>query len=194
MSRLRSAIFLDTDSVLVQRDRYNVAPEGVMLSRGASTGLPLLYASGFRLLIVSSQAGIAHGYYTEAELRPFESRLRQLLADIGAPADGFYYCPHHPQGTVRRHATSCYCRKPRSGLLRQAAGDLKLDLGASWLIGALLDDVEAAHNAGSRGMLLDNGMEQEWRTDEGRRPDGIADDLAEAALLIASSARGGIRA
>jgi phosphoglycolate phosphatase-like HAD superfamily hydrolase len=82
---------------------------------------------------------------------------------------------------------------PQPGMLLQATAELHLNPGTSWMVGDVLDEVEAGHLARCRTVLVDDGNELEWRTDELRRPDGIADDLAEAALIIASSTRGGIR-
>lgn len=192
--KLNKAIFVDKDGTLLEDVPYNVDPERMALSQGAATGLPLLHASGYRIIVVTNQSGVARGMFAEEALTGVESRVRALLADLGVPLAGFYYCPHHPAGTVPGYSFSCSCRKPAPGMLRRAVGEHRIDLGASWMIGDILDDMEAAHMAGCRALLIDNGNETEWRTEyEPRRPDFIANDLAEAALIIASSARGGIR-
>lgn len=187
--RTQKAIFLDKGGTLVQEAPYNVDPERMALCAGAVTGIPLLFASGYRIVVVSHQSGVARGMFREAALAPVEARLRQMLSGLGVPLSGFYYCPHHPQGSVAGYAFACACRKPAPGMLHRAASELRIDLAASWFIGDLLDDMEAAHAAGSRALLIDNGHETEWRTEhEPRRPDRIANDLAEAALIIASAA------
>lgn len=191
---LKKAIFLAQDGVLFDAESETVDPTRLRLAPAAASALPLLHASGYRLFILAEYPGIALGHYTEDALVPLQARVRQLLTDLGVPLTGFYYCPHDADGSVDAYAYSCLCRKPAAGLLQRAAGVHKLDLGASWVIGDLLDDVEAAHNAGTHGVLIDNGRETEWRTDTHRRPEAIAVDLAEAAVIIASSARGGIRA
>lgn len=187
--RTQKAIFLDKDGTLVQDVPHNVDPQRMALCAGAVTGIPLLFASGYRVVVVSNQPGVAGGLFREADLAPVEVRLREMLAGLGVPLAGFYYCPHDPRGSVTGYAFSCACRTPAPGMLHRAAAELNLDLTISWFIGDLLDDMEAAHAAGSRGLLIDNGHETEWSTEfEPRRPDRIADDLAEAALIIASSA------
>jgi histidinol phosphatase-like enzyme len=95
--------------------------------------------------------------------------------------DGFYYCPHAPDA-------GCDCRKPAPGMLERAAREHGVDLRASWMIGDILDDVEAGRRAGCRTILLDNGNETEWRDGEQRCPDYVARDLAQAAAIIAAAA------
>src|SRR5581483_11142184 len=107
---------------------------------------------------------------------------------FGVPLAGFYYCPHHPQGQVNSYAVTCRCRKPAPGMLRRAAADLGIDLAESWMLGDILDDIEAGRRADCRTVLIDNGNETEWRRGRGRRPHYRAGDLAEAARLILNAA------
>src|SRR3977135_2531134 len=90
---------------------------------------------------------------------------------------GFYYCPHHAQA-------GCPCRNPSPGLLPRAARHPGASLRHSWMIGDILDDVEAGRRAGCRTMLVDNGNETEWQLSAARRPDCIAADLSQAAAMI----------
>jgi D-glycero-D-manno-heptose 1,7-bisphosphate phosphatase len=180
----RRALFLDKDGTLIEDVPYNVDPARILLAKGAAEGLPLLHAAGFLLIVVSNQSGVARGLFAEEALEAVVDRLRHLLDDLGVPLDGFYYCPHHPSGTVPRYAVPCSCRKPEPGLVRRAAREHRVDLGRSWFVGDILDDVEAGHRAGCRTVLIDNGNETEWRRSPLRWPDLVADDLAEAARLI----------
>ncbi|MCA1725877.1 MAG: HAD-IIIA family hydrolase, partial [Thermomicrobia bacterium] len=107
-----------------------------------------------------------------------------LLAAIGVPLAGFYYCPHHPDGVVPEYAVSCLCRKPSHGLIIRAGREHDIDRAASWFVGDILDDIEAGNRAGSRTLLIDNGGETLWEVGPDRIPDAIARDLAEAARVI----------
>jgi histidinol-phosphate phosphatase family protein len=182
------AVFLDKDGTLVEDVPYNVDPEQIRLAPGAAEGLAALHEAGYALVVVSNQSGVARGRFAEAALPGVERSLRRLLAAFGVPLAGFYYCPHHPEGTVSAYAVRCVCRKPAPGMLHRAASELGIDLARSWMVGDILDDVEAGRAAGCRTILIDNGNETEWRTGPGRRPTRVAADLAEAARLILATA------
>jgi HAD superfamily hydrolase (TIGR01662 family) len=127
---------------------------------------------------------VARGLFPEEALAPVFRKLDELLAARGITLAGHYYCPHHPRGVVPGYTEVCGCRKPESGMLLQAAREYDLDLGACWLVGDILDDVEAGRRAGCRTVLLDNGNETEWVMPPQRRPHAMARDLEEAAQLI----------
>ena len=99
--------------------------------------------------------------------------------------EGFYYCPHHPDGSVDPIARECNCRKPTPGILLRAARDHGIDLRASWMVGDMLHDIEAGNHAGCRTILIDNGNETERRLGRRRIPTRMAPDLYSAAALIA---------
>ena len=180
------AVFLDKDGTLLEDVPYNVRPEQMRLMPGAAAGLLAVHAASYRLVVVTNQSGVAHGYFAEEQLGGVERRLSELLAELGLPLTGFYYCPHHPEGRVARYAVCCGCRKPESGLLRRAAQDLGIDLARSWFVGDILNDVEAGRRAGCRTILLDNGHETEWLPGPWRTPHYVAADLTEAAHIILS--------
>jgi D,D-heptose 1,7-bisphosphate phosphatase len=183
---LHQAVFLDKDGTLIKDVPYNVDPELIGLTPGAVEGLQGLSAAGYELIVITNQSGVARGYFPESALVAVEERVRQLLAGVGVPLAGFYYCPHHPDGVVQEFATNCYCRKPEPGLLLRAADNHGIDLSQSWFIGDILNDVEAGRRAGCKTVLIDNGNETEWQLSFGRSPHYIVADLAEAALVIKS--------
>jgi D-glycero-D-manno-heptose 1,7-bisphosphate phosphatase len=178
----RAAVFLDKDGTLVEDVPYNADPARVRLAPGAAEGLAALHAAGYALAVVSNQSGVARGLFPEEALAAVWERLAGLLP--GVPLAGFYYCPHHPGGVVPAYAVACGCRKPAPGLVLKAARELGVDPDRSWLVGDILDDVEAGRRAGCRTVLLDNGHETEWLDGPRRRPDFLAPDLAAAARII----------
>jgi histidinol-phosphate phosphatase family protein len=183
------AIFLDKDGTLIEDIPYNVNPALIELSWHAGPALQMFRAMGFSLFVVSNQSGVAKGLFTEGALEPVRHRLAERLAQYGVELNGFYYCPHSPDGVISRYAVPCTCRKPMPGMLLQAAREHGIDLAQSWMIGDILHDVEAGHRAGCRSVLIDNGNETEWQTNELRQPDLIAPDLYAAAQLIAAHER-----
>jgi D-glycero-D-manno-heptose 1,7-bisphosphate phosphatase len=181
------AVFLDKDGTLVPNIPYNVDPGQIAFLPGAAPALQTLQAAGYVLIVVSNQSGVARGYFDEAALRPVRQRLEALFVEARVLLTGFYYCPHHPDGRIPRYAVACDCRKPQPGMLVRAAQEHALDLRHSWLIGDILDDVEAGRRAGCSTILLNNGGETEWRCGPQRRPERVAGDLLEAARYIAGA-------
>ncbi len=180
MSRnLQPAIFLDKDGTLVRNVPYSVDPSRVVLTEGAADGVRRLHAAGFSLVVVSNQSGVARGYFEEADLDAAWAKLRELL---GVPFS-VYYCPHHPEGDAP-YNVRCACRKPEPGMLLQAAKEHRLDLSQSWMVGDILNDVEAGRRAGCRTVLLDNGGETEWGLSRERLPHHIVSTFAEATEVI----------
>ncbi len=188
----RRAVFLDKDGTLVRNRPYNVDTAAIELNDGAEDGLRMLRDAGFRLFVVSNQSGVARGYFPEDALAAVESELRKRLARIGVPLAGFYYCPHLPHAEVPACARTCDCRKPQPGMLLRAGREHDLDLGQSWLVGDILDDVEAGNRAGCRTVLLDNGGETEWDVTLTQRiPSAICSDLGDAAWQLIEMSRVG---
>lgn len=185
---MKRAVFIDKDGTLISNVPYNADPDKIVLERGAVEGLRMLQERGYALIVVSNQAGIAHGYFREDEMQPVIARVKQLLGEAGIALDGFYYCPHHPAGRIAQYALACTCRKPLPGMLLQAAEELDIILPESWMIGDILNDVEAGNRAGCRSILLNNGNETVWETNEYNEPAYIANDLREAAQFIVKHA------
>ncbi|TZF83696.1 HAD family hydrolase [Pedobacter sp. BS3] len=183
---MNKAIFLDKDGTLIPDIPFNVNPDVVSLEKNAVEGLIQLQAQGYLLIVVSNQAGIAHGYFKEAQLEPVKQKLFELLSQHGLYLNGFYYCPHHPYGIIRAYRRNCECRKPQPGLLLKAAADWNIDLTESWMIGDILHDVEAGNRAGCKSILIDNGSETEWEMNAYNQPDKIVRNINQAANYIIS--------
>ncbi|MEJ7766274.1 MAG: HAD-IIIA family hydrolase [Chitinophagaceae bacterium] len=180
----QKAIFLDKDGTLIPDIPYNVNPALITLEQDCIDGLKSLQEDGFKLVIITNQAGVALGYFEESTLQVVKERVHDLLACKGITLDAFYYCPHHPNGVVEKYTSNCECRKPKAGLLILAAGLLNLDLSKSWMIGDILNDVEAGNTAGTRTILINNGNETEWLRKPERQPHYLAGSINEAAEMI----------
>jgi D-glycero-D-manno-heptose 1,7-bisphosphate phosphatase len=181
---LRPAVFLDRDGTLIEEVGHLGKPNGVVMLPGVPEALHRLAGGGFALVVVSNQGGVARGLFTEDDVRAVNARVADLLREAGAPAiDGWYWCPHHPDFTE-----ACDCRKPGPGMLRQAAEDLELDLGSSWMVGDHPGDAGAARAAGARAVMVRTGHGLLPGADHDPGPDvERADDLLAAAEVILSS-------
>lgn len=178
----RAAVFIDRDGTLVENVPYNVDPAQLRFTEEAVEGLLLLQAFGYALVLVTNQPGVGLGLFTRAQLDELHDVLHARLAAEGVALTGVFACPHPP-------GHRCGCRKPEPGLLLRAASELDLDLARSWMIGDILDDVEAGTAAGCRSVLLDVGNETVWRDSPRRRPTVRARTLFEAAREIIERSR-----
>ncbi len=186
----KKTVFLDKDGTLVYNVPYNVDPRFIILREHTASGLRLLMEEGYQLVIITNQSGVAHGKFSEKHLLQAEEKLREMLLEDGVKLSGFYYCPHHPNGVLEHYALHCSCRKPKPGMLKKAARELRADLNFSWMVGDILNDVEAGVRAGCRTVLISNGEnESEWNFSGLRTPTVIASDMEQAARYIIGTDR-----
>ncbi|WP_129715853.1 HAD-IIIA family hydrolase [Pedobacter sp. SYP-B3415] len=181
---VRPAIFLDKDGTLIHDVPYNVDPSLIRLSEHTIEGLRLFQESGFALIVISNQSGVARGLFPVEALEGVERRLRELLLAEGICLDDFIFCPHHPEGVVPAYTCDCACRKPKPGMILLAARRHKIDLSRSWMIGDILDDAEAGKRSGCQSVVISNGNEDQWIPGPYREPDLIVPSLNEAARII----------
>ena len=153
---MNNAVFLDKDGTLIRDVPYNIDPEQITILPGVIEGLQRLAACGYLAVVITNQAGIAKGFFTELEFGIARDYLITLFKTKGITIHGFYYCPHHKEGVVKEYSILCECRKPKPGLLYRAARELHIDLSRSWLIGDSKSDMEAAIAAGCNTILLTN--------------------------------------
>ena len=152
-ARGRPALFLDRDGAIVEETEYLRRVEDIVMIRGAAAAIAAANKRGVAVVVVTNQAGIGRGYYGWAEFEAVQKAIISQLAAEGARIDAVYACPHHPQGQGRFAHPDHPARKPNPGMLLQAACDLALDLGKSWLVGDKAIDIEAAQRAGIAGAL-----------------------------------------
>jgi D-glycero-D-manno-heptose 1,7-bisphosphate phosphatase len=190
MSHARAA-FLDRDGVISElvADPDTHLPEAplsvddVALIPGAAEALRELHAAGWLLVGVSNQPAAAKGKASWGELEAIQRRVLDLLAGAGVHFDGFYLCPHHPDGVVAGISRDCDCRKPRPGMLVTAAHELGLDLTQSWMIGDTDTDVGAGRAAGCRTALVRYGGSAHKRS-AAAGACAVVDTLGEAVEVI----------
>lgn len=157
---LRPAVFLDRDGTLNVEKHYLHRIEDWEWIPGAPAAVRLLNESGFAVVVVTNQAGIARGLYGEDDLDRLHTWMRADLEAAGAHVDAVYHCPHHPEYGQR---VKCMCRKPAPGLLLCAAADLGLDLARSFIIGDRESDLEAGVRCGVTPLLVATGYGERTR-------------------------------
>ena len=190
---MHRAIFLDRDGV-INAAIYNTVEgkldspyrlEEFRVLPGAAKAVRQIKDMGFLAIVVSNQPGVAKGKCGPELLTAMDDSLKASLAEEGARLDGIYYCLHHPQALLPSLNVLCDCRKPRPGLLLQAARDREIDLSCSYMIGDQQTDVEAGLAAGCRAVLVD-GYSLATAGGDGlpNRDHSVARDLLAAVATI----------
>jgi D-glycero-D-manno-heptose 1,7-bisphosphate phosphatase len=190
---MRRAVFLDRDGTVNVDVGYLCHPDQIALLARAVEGLHILRDCSLALVIITNQAGVARGLIPPEQLPVIQRAFLRLMRSHGISFDGYYCCPHHPEGSVAGYRRVCDCRKPAPGLVLQAARELDLDVQRSYVVGDKPSDVQLAHNTGATGILVLTG--------EGRKhlenypgdcssPHMVCDDLYEAARWIAAREAG----
>ncbi len=185
---MNKAVFLDRDGTVTEEVGYLTDLDKLRLIPGAGPAIRKLNQAGFRVVLVTNQSGVARGHFSESLVHEAHGRLKKMLRDEGARLDGIYYCPHHPTAGKSKYTMACDCRKPGTGLLDKAANDLTIDLSHSYVVGDKWSDVELAHRAGARSILVSTGFAPDdpgnIRPEHVRDPDFTAHDIGEAAEWI----------
>ena len=187
----KRAIFLDRDGTINEEVGYIERLDRLVIIPAAFEAIRLINLNGFKAVVVTNQAGIAKGLFNEAFVMQTNERLQEFLRQKGAAIDAFYFCPHHPTEGVPPYRQVCDCRKPAPGLFYQAARDMDIDLTGSFMIGDRYRDMEAAHRAGVKGVLVKTGYGADVLENIGpdqetpeAKPDHIAENILEAVHWI----------
>jgi D-glycero-D-manno-heptose 1,7-bisphosphate phosphatase len=167
--RRARAVFLDRDGVIIEDTGYIGDIARVKFLPGVGQAIKQLNSKNFKVIIISNQAGVARGYFSEEDVRAVNTHIQEKLAEKQAAIDGIYYCPHHIEGVIEKYTVDCDCRKPKTGMIENAVRDFHIDLEKSFIIGDNASDVEAGRRAGCRTVLI---------TATGKGADAAADHSA----------------
>lgn len=158
MNKTKSkACFLDRDGVLIEEKNYLASIADVNIPDETLEALKIIKNKGFKIIVITNQGGVARGYYSENAVIAVHKEIDRILALKDLAIDAYYYCLHHPDGSVKEYSIACDCRKPSPGMILQAAKDFNIDLSKSFMIGDKMSDVKAAENAGCLGILVKTG-------------------------------------
>lgn len=147
------AVFLDRDGVINRDLGYVYRPEDFEFIDGIFRLSIAIRKAGYKIIVVTNQAGVARGFYTEDDLNRLHEWLRRQFRERGADIDAFYYCPCHPEGTVERYRQNSPDRKPEPGMILRAARDFSIDVSRSVMLGDKESDIEAGRRAGVGALI-----------------------------------------
>ena len=185
---MNRAVFLDRDGTVNEEVGYLKDLDRLRLIPGAAAAIRRLNEAGLKVVLITNQSGVARGYFSETFVHQAHELLKEMLDREGARLDGIYYCPHHPTAGDSSYTMSCDCRKPGTGLIDRAARDLAIDIKSSFMVGDKWSDIELAHRAGTRAILVRTGFAPDdpgnLRPAHIADPDLVAHTIAEAADWI----------
>lgn len=181
-------IFLDRDGTINNEQEYLYKPEDLVLLPTVAAALKLFREQGYKIVVITNQAGVARGYFTEADVERLHQHLNKVLAKEQTHIDGFYYCPHHPEHGMGDYKVNCDCRKPGTGMFEMAAKDFKIDKNRSWMIGDKLLDVQAGKAFGLKTVLVATGYGNEEKNLMEARNEEVPYDLFAETLMDAAGA------
>jgi len=179
---------MDRDGTISEEVGYVNHPARFRLFPYTAAAIKLLNENGWLAIVVTNQAGVARGYFSEDVIIQIHEQMQRDLQNASAKLDAIYYCAHHPSVGEPPYRLDCDCRKPRTGLIDRAAADFQIDLGRSWMVGDRYGDVELARNAGLHSAFVLSGYGRgEWEFQRGSwqiEPELVAEDLLEAVKTI----------
>ncbi|MFH1226414.1 MAG: HAD family hydrolase [Planctomycetota bacterium] len=168
---VNKAVFLDRDNTLIKLLKPRlinttlgrvlndcvIRPSEIKFCPGVIGSLKLLQAKGYKLIIITNQSVVARGVITEVELKRIHRRLIDLLRNQGVKIAGVYYCPHHPEGLIKKYRRKCCCRKPEPGMIKRSAREHRIDLKQSFFVGDSENDFRAGQKAGVKPIIIKPG-------------------------------------
>ncbi len=152
-------VFLDRDGTINIEKHYLYRVSDFEYIEGAVEGLRKLSDMGYLLVVVTNQSGIARGFYTEEDYRILDEWMKADLLKKGIQIAGSYYCPHLPDGIVKKFACECECRKPKTGLYWQPAKELNINMDMSFAIGDKMRDLSICGESGVKGILISDTVQ-----------------------------------
>ncbi|HEY6804669.1 MAG TPA: HAD family hydrolase [Pyrinomonadaceae bacterium] len=184
----KPAVFIDRDGTISEEIGYVNHPSRYRVFAYSGEAIKKLNEHEWLAILVTNQAGVARGYFSEDVIGKVHSQLEETLAKENARLDAIYYCAHHPTVGEPPYRFDCDCRKPKPGLIQQAVKDFEIDLERSWMIGDRYSDIELAHNAGLKSAFVLSGYgigEYEYQRASWKlEPDLICENLLEAVNSI----------
>ena len=186
---MKKAIFLDRDGVINKEVNYLIRKKDIKIINGVPEALKELKDRGFMLIVISNQPSVARGWVTKEGIEEINNEInRRIKEKSDIEIDKFYFCPHHPNATLKKFRKICKCRKPCPGMILQATKEFDINLEESWVIGDRISDIATGKEVGCKTILIEK--EYSYNKIEGKdfniniKPDFKAKDLFAAIKKI----------
>ena len=185
---MNKAVFLDRDGTIIKECNYLSDPKKIKILPWVVKGIKLLNETGFKVVVITNQSGIARGFFDIRTLNKIHGTMLKSLKRSGATIDALYFCPHLPGGVIKKYNVKCRCRKPDIKMALQAGKDLNIDLKNSYMIGDKDIDIQFGENFGSKGNIL---VRTGYGHTMGRKtsPDHVASNFMKAVEWILKKER-----
>jgi len=170
------AVFVDRDGTINVEKNYIYKPDDFCFIDGSLEALSLLTKKRIKIYIVTNQAGIARGYYTEDDFHKLTDYMLGIFAEHSIRVEEVLYCPHHPDGKVKKYSFKCSCRKPDVGMFEKSISDNNYKIDEMVLIGDKNSDIEAGKRLGIKTLLVETGYGKETKK-SGTDADFVVADL-----------------
>ena len=184
----RPAVFIDRDGTINEQMGYINHINRFHILPGVPEAVKLLNNNDYLVIIVTNQSGVARGYFPIELIEEIHSHMKEVLKKEGAEINAIFFCPHFPRSRVKEYAIECDCRKPSTGMIRQALDEFDIDLTQSYMIGDHFTDLEFASNADIKSIMVKTGYglgEVGYLLPKlSYKPVYVADDLLDAVKWI----------
>jgi len=178
---LNKAVFLDRDGVINEDPpHYAHRIDQLRLINGSGPAIKMLNIAQFKVIVIRNQSGVAKGLYKEDAVKIFNNEMIRQLGHFDAHVDAIYYCPHHPEATIKKYKIDCDCRKPKPGMILNGGKNFNIDFKASFLVGDKWSDIEAGQSVGCKTILVKTGHGQEEYERDQHPVDYVTADLFDA--------------
>lgn len=182
---MNKVVFLDRDGTINKEVNYLYKIDEFEFISGAIDAIKIFHKLGYKVIVITNQAGIARGFYEEKDVLTLHNYIDGRLKEYNTYIDAYYYCPHHPEGTIEKYSVRCICRKPNIGMIEQAKKDYNIELSESIFIGDKESDIRAGKNAKvGKTILVKSGY---FLDEENSLADEIYENLYQYALSLRNS-------
>ncbi len=184
----KPAVFIDRDGTINEQMGYINHLSRFRILPGVPEAIKLLNENNYLVIVVTNQSGIARGYFSLELLEEIHTHMKDYLKKQGAKIDAVFFCPHYPGSGNNEYAIECDCRKPHTGMLREALDKFDIDVMQSYMIGDHYTDLEFANNGNIKSIMVKTGYglgEVEYVLPGlACKPVYVADDLLDAVKWI----------